>query len=154
MAPIRTLEYFPYSEPVLPVLKTEEVPVNVKFIREAAELTQRELAEKLTVSQSQVAKWERGEVEPNKQQRIALAALMPGVQTAASMWPNRGRTDTYPSAPPGGKPGTEEGAERRVYFARRNALIQGNDPDLAEARVIQDMADQAKRRARAPAKDG
>lgn len=116
--------------------------MDVAVIREGSGLSQASLAERVGVSRSLVAMWERGEREPSVEQRVALAALLPGVSSGQV------HLAPYPSAPLGGRPGSAQAQVRRVFFARRNARIQKNDPDVAEVRVLQDIVDTADRRAK------
>lgn len=107
--------------------------VDVREVRRVLDLTQRELADLLSVSQSTVAKWERAELDLTAEQRAALIRVL-GERPVPGLWPDRGRSDTYPAAPAGGGPGTDEALERRVFMADRNARIAHLDP---EAQVTQ-----------------
>lgn len=114
----------------------------MRFVREKAGLTQAQLAEELGVTRSAVGHWESGLSAPDSDQRAAMAALLPGMARASVLWPAReGRADSYPLAPAGGKPGSVGALERRVFMARRNALIGGFDSEAAEVRARADFAD-------------
>ena len=45
----------------------------LKDLREEKELSQRELAKKLAIGHTSIARWERGDVEPNASSIIMLA---------------------------------------------------------------------------------
>lgn len=93
--------------------------------RERAELSQREAAERLGVSQATLSRFESGETQPDfptlHKMREAygckISELMPRNQ--------------YPGAP-------LDPLKRRIYFIRRNAYIQGADPDKMQAQIMGD----------------
>lgn len=88
-----------------------------RALREARGWSQRELAERLEVPQSSVARWERGDSEPTSEQMEALSFLER--KSAAVV-----RLDSYLTAPPGGKRGSKEAEERLAWVRHRNAAIQ------------------------------
>lgn len=90
--------------------------MDVSALRSAHGWSQRELAEKLKVSQTLVAQWERGASKPTSDQDEALSWLERKNQTVVRM-------DSYPSAPPGGRKGSREAEERQAWVRARNRWI-------------------------------
>ncbi len=57
------------------VIEPRNIPATLRAIREALDLTQEELAERLDVSFASVNRWEGGKVKPQRASREAIAAL-------------------------------------------------------------------------------
>jgi transcriptional regulator with XRE-family HTH domain len=53
----------------------ENIARNIKRFREAAELTQKDLADKLNVSISAISLWEAGKTSPNANQLVTLCQI-------------------------------------------------------------------------------
>lgn len=56
-------------------MNAEQISHNIRFFRGQHELTQKELAEKLNISRSVVAKWENNNVIPNVPSLLKLCAI-------------------------------------------------------------------------------
>ena len=61
--------------PLVFVIEPRNIPATLRAIREALDLTQEELAERLDVSFASVNRWEGGKVKPQRASREAIAAL-------------------------------------------------------------------------------
>ena len=57
------------------LIKTEEIGVMIKSLRERESLTQKDLADKLSITFQAVSKWEKGECYPDLSQIVALSEL-------------------------------------------------------------------------------
>jgi transcriptional regulator with XRE-family HTH domain len=104
----------------------------VRVRREKAGLTQAAAAELLGISERTLRDWERGEgslwtggagrtVDYVQMQKLKDAYLC--------AWADLVPRNQYPSAP-------LDPVARREFFIRRNAAVQGNDPDEAVERVL------------------
>ena len=91
--------------------------MDIGLLREDVGWSQRELADWLCVSQSLVAKWERGASVPSDEQAAALGNLRRQRRRVV-------RLDPYPSAPRGGSRGSREAEERLAWMNARNRMIQ------------------------------
>lgn len=91
--------------------------MDVRTIREGLGLSQRDLAERLGVSQSLVAQWERGTSNPTEQQKASVWTLQQRAKKVV-------RLDPYPSAPPGGPKDSRGAEERLAWVNARNAAIR------------------------------
>jgi transcriptional regulator with XRE-family HTH domain len=92
--------------------------------REGAALTQKEAAEALGVSQATMSRFEAGDAQPDYATFRTMSEVF-GCKMSEIVPRNQ-----YPSAP-------LDPAARRLHFIRRNAMIQGQDPDEAVAMFLE-----------------
>jgi putative transcriptional regulator len=85
-------------------MSAEHFAARLKELREAAGLTQGQLAEKADVSHRAISAWEQGWREPSWSIVVALAEAL-GVGVEAFLEPPKARPPAGPGRPPKGKPG-------------------------------------------------
>jgi transcriptional regulator with XRE-family HTH domain len=84
----------------------EHFPVRLRELREAAGLTQRDLADKIGVHVDAVARWEQGRREPSWGTILALAEAL-GVDCTAFTTPSEGSSESRGRGRPRKAEGTE-----------------------------------------------
>lgn len=111
--------------------------MDVKGAREAAGLTQADLAARTGIDRTLISKWESSDRVPTSGQELLVAAALglPVVRDFSGLPsnPHPEGPEYYPGAPRGGRPGSREAAERLAWFQTRNASAFGGvDRELPE----------------------
>lgn len=110
----------------------EVLGATIKIRREKSKLTVEQAAELLGISERTLRRWEKGEgslwtggpngtADINQMQKLKDAYLCKWIEIMPR--------NQYPSAP-------LDPVKRREFFIRRNAMIQGQDPDEAVERIM------------------
>ena len=105
-----------------PLIKTRSITrlygERLRKAREAAKINQRDAAERIGISQATLSRFESGETQPDFRTFHRMGEVYSC--HAKDLTPR----NQYPSAP-------LDPVARREFFIRRNARIQGYDPDEA-----------------------